>query len=134
MVEARTAAVVDDLHRILLLHLVNKTVQIGRQVLFQAQALQFRLGRQPVIGRQMLVAFDLEPEQGQTQIKVIRPEVPASLRTCESAPAYPGDSITQKDMAKWITRLWYAHADCESKLASLNQALGYGDEHTESKR
>ena len=69
-----------------------------------------------------------------TQIKVIRPEVPASLRTCESAPAYPGDSITQKDMAKWITRLWYAHADCESKLASLNQALGYGDEHTESKR
>lgn len=61
------------------------------------------------------------------QIKVIKPEIPASLRTCESAPDYLDDNATQRDVSKWIIRLWYAHADCKSKLASINQALGYGD-------
>lgn len=59
----------------------------------------------------------------QTQIKVIKPEVPASLLSCASAPKYPGDDMTQRDIAENYTKLWFAHKDCKSKLAAINHAL-----------
>jgi hypothetical protein len=59
----------------------------------------------------------------QTQIKVIKPDIPVSLRTCDDGPAYPGDDITQRDVAENYTNLWYAHKDCKSKLSAVNRAL-----------
>ena len=35
--------------------------------------------------------------------------------------------MTQKDVAEWASRLWYAHADCYSKLESINEALGHAE-------
>jgi hypothetical protein len=70
----------------------------------------------------------------QTQIKVIKPDIPDSLRTCDDVPNYPGDGMTQRDVAKWSARLWYAHADCRSKLQSLSNAVGVNNEQYESKR
>ncbi len=61
----------------------------------------------------------------QTQVKVIKPEIPPSLRQCQTSPAYPGDEVTQKDIAAWGAKLWYAHQDCRSKLENINKALGY---------
>ncbi len=60
----------------------------------------------------------------QTQIKIVKPNIPDSLRTCDDVPNYPGDGMTQRDVAKWSARLWYAHADCRSKLQSLKDAIG----------
>jgi len=69
---------------------------------------------------------------------VIRTETPVSLRTCETVPDYPGSGMTQRDVAKWSAQLWYAHADCKSKLESVNKALGLplerDDEQDESKK
>jgi len=45
------------------------------------------------------------------------------LQSCADAPDYPGDDMSQRDIAANYTRLWYAHADCKSKLQSLNHAL-----------
>ncbi|MCB1557175.1 MAG: hypothetical protein KDJ15_07680 [Alphaproteobacteria bacterium] len=45
------------------------------------------------------------------------------MRSCEPAPPYPGDNITQKDVAAWSARLWYAHKDCRSKLEAVGRAL-----------
>lgn len=65
----------------------------------------------------------------QTQIEVIKPEIPKGLRTCALAPPHPGDSITQKDVAAWSAKLWFAHQDCRSKLENLNKALGYDEQN-----
>lgn len=64
----------------------------------------------------------------QTHIKVVRPEIPVSLQSCADVPDYPGEGITQRDIAANYTRLWYAHADCKSKLQSLNHALNNSTE------
>ena len=58
-----------------------------------------------------------------TQIKVIEPEIPKSLRDCKDAPDYPGEDMTQRDIAENYTNLWYAHKDCKSKLQAVNRAL-----------
>jgi len=55
---------------------------------------------------------------------VIKPEVPASLLSCAPAPKYPGNDMTQRDIAANYTKLWFAHKDCKSKLKSINHALG----------
>ena len=59
----------------------------------------------------------------QTQIKVIKPEIPTSLQSCADAPNYPGDDMTQRDIAENYIKLWFAHKDCKSKLAAINYAL-----------
>lgn len=59
----------------------------------------------------------------QTQVQVIKPEIPASLLSCEPAPAYPDQNASQRDVSIWVTRLWYAHADCQSKLHSIKSSI-----------
>lgn len=58
----------------------------------------------------------------------MHPTVPVTLETCQPAPEQLGDGATQKDVARWATHLWHAHADCESKLRSLNRALAKTEE------
>lgn len=54
-----------------------------------------------------------------TQVKVIKPEIPESLLSCDPAPSYPGADMTQRDVARWATGIWYSHADCRSKLKAV---------------
>lgn len=56
-----------------------------------------------------------------TQVKVIKPEIPESLLSCDSAPAYPGADMTQRDVAKWAAGIWYAWQDCRSKLDAIDK-------------
>lgn len=44
--------------------------------------------------------------------------LPSSLTTCKSAPPPPIPD-TQRDVALYIVDLWYAHADCYSKLNAI---------------
>jgi hypothetical protein len=54
-------------------------------------------------------------------VKVIKPEIPASLQACEPAPAHPGKDMTQRDVAKWAATLWYAYQDCRSKMDAIGK-------------
>lgn len=57
------------------------------------------------------------------QVKLIKPEVPQSLLACADAPPQLTPDATQRDVASWAARLWYAHGDCKSKLKALSEAV-----------
>lgn len=57
------------------------------------------------------------------QVKFIKPEIPSSLLTCADAPVRPESDMTQRDVAAWTAKLWYAHGDCKSKLHAVSEAI-----------
>lgn len=53
----------------------------------------------------------------------IAPEVSPALLVCADAPAKPTGSYTQKDVARFVTKLGAAHQDCKGNLASVRSVL-----------
>lgn len=49
--------------------------------------------------------------------------VPESLQTCAPKPKKPSGGYTQRDVAKYISRLSAAHSDCAEDLAAVNSLV-----------
>lgn len=49
--------------------------------------------------------------------------VPQSLQECAGKPVKPKGGYTQKDVAKYITKLSAAHSDCALDLKALNKLV-----------
>lgn len=53
----------------------------------------------------------------------ITPTVSKSIRTCADAPNKPGGVYTQKEVARFVTELSYAHGNCKANLAAVDRSL-----------
>jgi uncharacterized lipoprotein YajG len=50
------------------------------------------------------------------------------LKSCADAPLKPKSNYTQRDVAKYIKKQQFAHADCKEDLQALNKEIsGYND-------
>ena len=54
-----------------------------------------------------------------TKFVPITPTIPDSLRTCRNAPVVPGQTGTQKDVARYVKGLAGAYLDCKEKLKAV---------------
>lgn len=55
------------------------------------------------------------------ELRIVRPEVPAHLLSCEDEPPDPADQpgLTQKDVARYVVILRNAGRDCRAKLGAV---------------
>ena len=55
---------------------------------------------------------------------IVSPEIPKQLLKCKDAPDVPtGSAFTQKDVSKYIVKLYESHEDCQGNLLSVKQLL-----------
>lgn len=52
-------------------------------------------------------------------VRYVRPDVPESLLVCTPAPEVPGESATQRDVARFVVKLDDAGEDCRRKLGAV---------------
>lgn len=58
-----------------------------------------------------------------TTVRYVAPDVPASLLTCAKAPDVPGPEATQRDVARYVTALSFAGAECRERLRAVSVAI-----------
>lgn len=54
---------------------------------------------------------------------VVVPYVPQEVRRCASAPAVPRGDGTQKEVARYVSNLHRAHANCQGNLGTVDRIL-----------
>jgi hypothetical protein len=54
-----------------------------------------------------------------TDIQLIAPTIPDTLRSCRDIVGFPKEPYTQKDVARFLNGLAGAHLDCKEKLAGV---------------